>query len=608
MPIISIKRDYGVAPSGIRITSTDSLAAVQVAGYMTAQAPFIRSINGGPFGFVPGDMIFMAAFDGDEIFTFVGNDFTTLVPNAGGGGGSVTPQQVQQSAFNTGTDIGVADAYIVNLNPAVTAYTDGLLVSFSPLNSNLTVTPTLQINGLLPQPIVLPNGDNGLAGDLVANVTAFFLYVNNNQGFMLLNPQVSYVFAEAVQGNFYNNGTDVGVADAYVVNNSFQPNDTASLEPGCIVTFLPSHTNLTTTPTLQFNGASNFGTITDLTGNPLLPGALNVNCRAMCVLAVGGQWGLINPFVTNSGVTPTQVQQSAFNTAPDTGIADAYVVSISPVPASLTNGMTVAFIPNFQNATTTPTLDVGLGPSAILLGSTPYTLQPLDIVAGSIAYVIWNNGAWLLLNPLVSYVTPVQVQQSAFNYGVDTGIADAYVVNLTPAVTSLTDGFQVTFSAAHQNATTSPTLQINALTPVPIVTWNAASLQVADIADTHTVTQTYIYNLANNEFQLMNPQLSIIYPFNLTANTWIKSTDSGIVNAYIANPQFVPGFVGDGFVQILTSIQVTNLGASTLTLGLNTSPIVRPTGAALTGGEIVAGNTYMLMYSVTAWILMNSSV
>src|ERR1017187_318332 len=39
---------------------------------------------------------------------------------AGGGGGSgATPAQVQQSAFNYGLDTGTADAYIVDLSPAV---------------------------------------------------------------------------------------------------------------------------------------------------------------------------------------------------------------------------------------------------------------------------------------------------------------------------------------------------------------------------------------------------------------------------------------------------------------------------------------------------------
>ncbi len=65
--------------------------------------------------------------------------------------------------------------------------------------------------------------------------------------------------------------------------------------------------------------------------------------------------------------TQKQVQQGAPICANDTGTADAYVVTLTPVPTSLTRYLTVCFKASAANATTTPTINVnGLGAKTIV--------------------------------------------------------------------------------------------------------------------------------------------------------------------------------------------------------------------------------------------------
>jgi len=65
--------------------------------------------------------------------------------------------------------------------------------------------------------------------------------------------------------------------------------------------------------------------------------------------------------------TQKQVQQGAAVCANDTGAADAYVVTLAPVPSSLTRYLTVCFKASNANATTTPTINVnGLGAKTIV--------------------------------------------------------------------------------------------------------------------------------------------------------------------------------------------------------------------------------------------------
>ena len=69
MAILSIKRDYGVSPSIVRMTTSDSYATMIAAGYLSSQMAAFNAINSGAFEFVPSDMILCYYPAGFQFFT-----------------------------------------------------------------------------------------------------------------------------------------------------------------------------------------------------------------------------------------------------------------------------------------------------------------------------------------------------------------------------------------------------------------------------------------------------------------------------------------------------------------------------------------------------------
>lgn len=104
--------------------------------------------------------------------------------------GLASSAQVQQASFNVGVDTGIADAYIVNLNPAVASLTNGLIVAFTPIHNNVTTTPTLVVNGSAAKTIVLSNGAVQ-AGDIATTMISYCIYSVAATAFVLLTPAIS---------------------------------------------------------------------------------------------------------------------------------------------------------------------------------------------------------------------------------------------------------------------------------------------------------------------------------------------------------------------------------------------------------------------------------
>lgn len=119
MPIVSIMRDWGSSPAAVRITSADTLADVVVTDYMLSQAANISILNKGSWEWVVGDLVAMAASDGDNIFRFDGNNFNTLIalPGGGGGGGIVLPTTPNNIAHFTDTEGTLSDEPAAIGNP-----------------------------------------------------------------------------------------------------------------------------------------------------------------------------------------------------------------------------------------------------------------------------------------------------------------------------------------------------------------------------------------------------------------------------------------------------------------------------------------------------------
>lgn len=86
----------------------------------------------------------------------------------------------------TKTDTGAVNAYVIALTPAITAYTDGLILAFVPANTN-TGASTINVNGLGVKNIQF-QGAALVAGNLLAGGYVKLAYNGNH--FEVLEPKL----------------------------------------------------------------------------------------------------------------------------------------------------------------------------------------------------------------------------------------------------------------------------------------------------------------------------------------------------------------------------------------------------------------------------------
>lgn len=205
-------------------------------------------------------------------------------------------------------------------------------------------------------------------------------------------------------------------------------------------------------------------------------------------------------------------------------------------------------------------------------------------------------------------VTPLQVQQNAFNFAAGLGADDHFVVNLSPAVLTLTNGLPIYMVSGFTNLTTTPTLKINALPEKLIVSTSGEALIVDDIQA--GAAYLFIYSSADDNFQLINPSISNANAYLVQKNYFNYAIDFGAADAYEANFPFAPLVTLAGGLSAIVQIDNTNTGPSTLTLNGQTAPIVGISGGALIAGEIIGGGISEFIYSdnYAAFILLNSAI
>ena len=122
------------------------------------------------------------------------------------------------------------------------------------------------------------------------------------------------------------------------------------------------------------------------------------------------------------------------------------------------------------------------------------------------------TGAGTIDDPFVATSTGTgdaiiaEIQKDSYNWGVDTGIADAMALTLNPAPTALTDGMIVRVRSAFANTITTPTLNVNSKGAKTIVKHGNQALAVGDIQQ--GMECELKYNLANTSWELMNPKAS----------------------------------------------------------------------------------------------------
>jgi len=231
-----------------------------------------------------------------------------LLPNGGGG---VTPAEVQEMAFNIGTDTGVADAYEIALTPALTAYNDGQIIIFTPANTNLTNAPTVDVNGLGIKGMIAPFAGIPLfPGDINNNSVVYAIYSTAQNAFIVINPYVWFALIQ--QFNSASFSGDAGVADAY---------DAAFLQPGTAGVSVPLAAgykvaliaaNSNTGPsTLDVNTSGTPLQIETAQGTPLIGG--EILAGNIYYFTYNGVWVLENP----SNYVPNYIPLSPWPTLPE---------------------------------------------------------------------------------------------------------------------------------------------------------------------------------------------------------------------------------------------------------------------------------------------------
>lgn len=77
-----------------------------------------------------------------------------------------------------------------------------------------------------------------------------------------------------------------------------------------------------------------------------------------------------------------------------------------------------------------------------------------------------------------------------FNYGIDSGVADAYVVTLDPSISVLTTGMMIYFMATNPN-TGASTIAVDGLTATAIKKSVSSALESGDILDNEIIFCVY---------------------------------------------------------------------------------------------------------------------
>ena len=168
MSITSILRDWADGVSIVRILSTDSLATVGTAGYLTAQSANIAALNSGAFEWATSDMVLVYASNGWGFFT-VSPDFASLtafVFSTSVTGATVVGDFAQFDSTNGNlVDNGVlpSDASKTRVVMAGSAVQVGYLAHFVDTTGTVDDTPAAVINAGTIQ-----SGLNGTVGGFIA--------------------------------------------------------------------------------------------------------------------------------------------------------------------------------------------------------------------------------------------------------------------------------------------------------------------------------------------------------------------------------------------------------------------------------------------------------
>ena len=213
----------------------------------------------------------------------------------------------------------------------------------------------------------------------------------------------------------------------------------------------------------------------------------------------------------------------------DTGLANAYVIALSPPITSYTNGLNVSFKVTHAN-TGASTLNAGGGVVA-LVNDIGIALISGDLPLSTILSATYDSvtTSFIINNVVTSqYLNAAQFQSASAIAVVATGTADAITGTFTPIIASLTNGMSLTVRAILANTSTTPTFQANSTAVKTIVKGNNLPLVAGDIAGAgHWIELQY--DLTLDKWVLQNPA-SGINGFASTAESQAQT----VANKYLS--------------------------------------------------------------------------
>lgn len=174
--------------------------------------------------------------------------------------------------------------------------------------------------------------------------------------------------------------------------------------------------------------------------------------------------------------------------------------------------------------------------------------------------------------------------------GVDTGVANAYVLNFTANFTAYADGIVVYWLPANTN-TGASTVNVNGLGPVNILNQDGTALVRGQIQA--NVFQTIIYQ--GTGFKLITPAQQVFF----------AGTSGGIVNSYtltVTNFAFRQGNV------LYWAPNITNTGDVTLTVNGTAVNVRNVDGTVLAASQIQSGKTVGVIVNNSGTFTLISTV
>lgn len=296
---------------------------------------------------------------------------------------------LRAGAASKGADSGAANAYVVTLVPAISAYYDGLPVSFIAANAN-TGAATLNAGG----GVIAIKGMAGnalKAGDIRAGDIVTVLYNSAASFFYMASITRSEIFttgaavtSAATADLFASGGNSMTVTGSTGPITSF---GTAPIGFLAFVTFA-------STPTLTYNATS-----------MILPGAANIVMEAGTTgvfLSLGsGNWKCLALQLSSGVVSRNSLQDQTYVAFTTGGTSTAFTGTPSPATASLATNQ-LYFVTFNAAAGATPTLAIsGLTAKNLKYTNSEGTKLPVTLIqipSGWSGRVFYDGTDYVLLD------------------------------------------------------------------------------------------------------------------------------------------------------------------------------------------------------------------